>query len=92
MLTSIREREGLLHTLGNLTLITVPANTAASNAGVRYQRSTGWVRVSLALNLEVIANNIWDQQEISDRATLLGDRAVELWPFPGPEPDLRSVK
>ena len=31
MLAAIRTRDAALHTMGNLTLVTVPANTSASN-------------------------------------------------------------
>lgn len=81
MLASIRERESLLHTLGNLTLITVPANTVASNAA--FDAKKHWLATSLlAVNQEIAASSQWDRQEIGARAQVLADRAVALWPAP----------
>lgn len=52
MLSLIAQRQSVLHTLGNLTLITVPGNSAASNSAFPQKRQ--WLKKSLlALNLEI---------------------------------------
>jgi hypothetical protein len=68
MLSAIATRQGILHTLGTLTLITVPGNTAASNSA--YNEKRDWLKKSLlALNLEVIDNNNnWGETEIQNRS------------------------
>jgi hypothetical protein len=50
---AIIAREAALHTLGNLTLITVPGNTSASNSA--FHDKAQWLRKSLlALNLAIL--------------------------------------
>jgi hypothetical protein len=79
MLEAISARERLLHTLGNLTLITVPGNTVASNAAFDAKRQ--WLAQSLlALNLEVLERPAWNEAEIEARAANLGDLAIQVWP------------
>src|SRR3546814_8252847 len=70
MIEDARTRDALIHTLGNLTLITVPGNTAASNSAFIDKKP--WLLTSLlALNLEVTTGNKWDRQAIYDRATAI---------------------
>src|SRR5262249_31953615 len=79
MLSAIAARQAALHTLGNLTLVTVPANAAASNGP--FEQKRGWLQQSLlALNLEIIDYECWDEAKIQTRASLLAERAVEIWP------------
>ena len=79
MLAAIAVRQGQLHTLGNLTLITVPGNSAASNSAFSDKRT--WLGKSLlALNLDIIAHEAWAENKIQDRAQKLADMAVEIWP------------
>lgn len=79
MLSDIAARDRALHTLGNLTLVTVPANTVASNSG--FTDKASWLKQSLlALNLEVVAHGQWSESEIESRSKNLADRAVEVWP------------
>ncbi|WP_430419349.1 DUF262 domain-containing protein [Phenylobacterium sp.] len=79
MLDAISARERLVHTLGNLTLVTVPANSVASNSAFDIKRT--WLQKSLlALNLEILQRPSWDETEIEARAANLGDLAVQIWP------------
>ena len=79
MIEDARTRDALIHTLGNLTLITVPGNTAASNSAFIDKKP--WLLTSLlALNLEVTTGNKWDHQAIDDRATAIATRAKSVWP------------
>lgn len=76
---AITLRQSVLHTLGNLTLITVPGNTVASNS--TFAAKKDWLRKSLlALNLEIIANASWGEAQIQERSRVLGDLAVKIWP------------
>jgi uncharacterized protein with ParB-like and HNH nuclease domain len=85
----IQARDGALHTLGNLTLITVPGNTVASDS--EFSEKAVWLAKSLlALNLEIIEKRqgdgnealTWDVARISNRSKLLASRAVVVWPAP----------
>lgn len=79
MMGAIQVREAALQTLGNLTLITVPGNTTASNRDFDGKRP--WLRLSLlALNLQVLEQPRWDEAAIRDRGEALGDLAVLVWP------------
>jgi hypothetical protein len=81
MLTDIRARDSLVHTMGNLTLITVPGNTVASNSD--FTKKKPWLSQSLlALNLEITANGEWDHQAITTRSLALAARAATIWPMP----------
>jgi len=76
MLSAISSRQSILHTLGNLTLITVPGNTAASNSPFTEKRE--WLKKSLlALNLGIISNETWGETQIQDRS---GNLAIAIWP------------
>jgi uncharacterized protein with ParB-like and HNH nuclease domain len=81
MLNAIREREGALHTMGNLTLITVPANSAASNRP--FSEKKLWLKQSLlALNVPVFDRDSWDETAITARSRMLAEIAVRIWPGP----------
>ncbi|MCJ2081695.1 DUF262 domain-containing protein [Methylobacterium sp. J-090] len=80
-LAEIRARDYALQTLGNLTLITVPGNTSASNKAFAEKKI--WLKQSLlALNLSIIARDEWDEAAIVQRADELGSLAIMLWPAP----------
>jgi hypothetical protein len=79
MLAQVRARDAALHTLGNLTLITVSGNCAASNSAFDAKRH--WLLESLlALNVEVHQSQTWDLAAIEARADRLADRATAVWP------------
>ena len=81
MLAAIEARQSALHTLGNLTLITVPANAAASNAA--FPKKAQWLKQSLlALNLAILEKSVWREREINERGNALADLAVKIWPSP----------
>lgn len=79
MLAAIGTRKGLLHTLGNLTLITVPGNSAASNSAFAEKRT--WLQKSLlALNLAILENQEWDETRIKRRSLMLAELSLRIWP------------
>ena len=81
MLSEIRARDGIVHTFGNLTLITVSGNSAASNSAFIEKKQ--WLNSSLlALNLEIIGRDTWGVDDIAESAKALTDRAIAVWPAP----------
>ena len=79
MLAAISLRQNVLHTLGNLTLITIPGNTAASNS--KFSEKCECLKKSLlALNLEIVTNPTWTDTEIQTRSRNLADSAIAIWP------------
>ena len=82
MLAAITVRQAVLHTLGNLTLVTVPASAAASNS--EFEKKKLWLGQSLlALNLAVLREPTWDESTIRARGELLANLAILIWPAPG---------
>lgn len=83
MLAGIAARQAALHTLGNLTLITVPGNTTASNSA--FDAKKPWLKQSLlALNLVILEEPVWTEETIRARGAALADLAVKVWPAPSP--------
>ena len=88
MRREIQARDGALHTLGNLTLITMPGNTVASDS--EFSEKAPWLaKALLALNLEILEKEkdrnekpVWDVGRISKRSTVLASRAISVWPAP----------
>jgi hypothetical protein len=84
-LAEIERRDRLKHTLGNLTLLTAPANAEALNYG--FTRKLERLRLSLLrLNQEIAREEQWDEGAIQRRAARLADLAVALWPAPQAAP------
>ena len=82
MLGAIRTRDASLHTMGNLTLVTVPGNATASNRAFHDKKP--WLAQSLlALNLAILEKDAWDEAAISERAMMLAEVALKVWPGPG---------
>ncbi len=85
----IDRRQILKHSLGNLTLLTLPNNSrlgklpytqADSRSG---QSKRDALRASLLkLNLEISAHDSWDETRIQERAKRLASRAKLIWPHP----------
>jgi hypothetical protein len=80
-LAEIERRDRLKHTLGNLTLLTSPANAEALNYG--FARKLERLKLSLLrLNQEIAREEQWDEGAIQRRAARLADLAVAIWPAP----------
>lgn len=73
-------REALVHTIGNLTLVTQPLNSALSNAGWSAKRAHLLEHSALTLNRSLPL--AWDSASIAARSQYLAGLAVSLWPRP----------
>lgn len=79
------KRNRLLHSIGNLTLVTQGFNSALSNEAFAVKRPEIVTTSLLMLNTHFQAygdNDAWDEQEIVARAEGLFAHALKIWSFP----------
>ncbi|MGA3565420.1 GmrSD restriction endonuclease domain-containing protein [Melissospora conviva] len=82
------DRDRLIHTLGNLTLLTSRLNSKVSNgpwAGQAGKRTHLEEHDVLMLNRELLdqAHESWNEESIEARTQRLVDTVLEVWPVPG---------
>lgn len=77
----IRDREGIIDTIGNLTLVTQPLNSAISH-GPFIDKKVELARSALILNREIAKQQVWSEVQISERGLLLAEIAANLWKRP----------
>ncbi len=78
------EREGMIHTIGNLTLVNRPLNSAMSNAPWIGKREELKKHSTLFLNKELVDDTrrmTWDEVAIEERARRLCKAAIKVWPY-----------
>lgn len=75
-----RERNTLLQTLGNLTVLTQPLNSAASNSAWINKKPELLRHSLLPINQKLYDYATWDEKAIHQRADELFRRALNLWP------------
>jgi hypothetical protein len=80
-------RDRILQTIGNLTLLTLPANLDNTNLPFAQKVKKMYKNSVLLLNKEfqerVDEGKDWDEDAITERGRALFKRAVKLWPHPG---------
>jgi len=76
------ERQRLVHTMGNLTLLNKKLNPAISNGPWRAKRPELRKHSVLKLNVEVVDHDEWDEDTIGERSATLFEMAKRIWPFP----------
>jgi len=84
--TSADRRNRLLHTFGNLTLLTPPLNSAVSNGPFSLKRSEIARNSSMRLNAyfqDFTDQDPWDEDTIQQRGRVLLQTAKALWPHAG---------
>ena len=80
-----QERNRLVHTIGNLTLVTHRLNPVLSNAPWREKRETLNEHSVLLLNRRLLAAhaaNAWTEKTIAARSLRLAKYVAEIWPGP----------
>lgn len=79
MRAAITARDALVQTIGNLTLLTPPANTVASNYSFAHKRDR--LQDSLLnMNAAILKAAVWDEAAILARADDLASLARRIWP------------
>jgi hypothetical protein len=81
------ERDRLIHTVGNLTLLTGRLNSKVSNGpwlGADGKRHGLEAHDVLMLNRELLkgSENAWTDADIRKRSELLASLVIEIWPVP----------
>ncbi len=77
-----RRRSLALHTLGNLTIMTQPLNSATSNNCWHLKKTALLDSSLLPLNQQLRDVEQWDEEAIQRRAKELFRRALQIWPAP----------
>ncbi len=75
----VESRNMLLHTLGNLTLLTESLNISAGNKGFLEKRKKLEEHTGLFLNKWFLKIDSWHEEEIRKRSEALADMAVKIW-------------
>lgn len=78
----IVRRNRLVQSFGNLTILTQPLNTAASNGPYVDKRSAIRDHSLLVLNREITACDVWDEDAITERGEKLFAVAKTIWKLP----------
>lgn len=97
---TVANRQSLLHSIGNLTLVTPQFNSSLSNAPFKIKRKEIVTTSLLRLNTyfqRFSDDQSWDESQIKARSEELFELAKEVWPHPGPRagathPSLQSVE
>lgn len=76
-----KKRNAALQTLGNLTILTQPLNSAASNSSWEEKKPELLLHSLLPINQNLHNVEIWDENAIEKRANELFQRAIEIWPY-----------
>ncbi len=85
MREEMEAREQAKNTLGNLSLLTPPANSQNGNEGWPFKRE----RIGhslLAMNRDVTKHDTWDEEAIRIRGEKLVEAADQVWPGLGKNP------
>jgi hypothetical protein len=73
-------RRRLLHSFGNLTLLTMPLNGRVRNRSFAAKREAINERTLLELNRRILEVPSWDEEAILERGKILFENARRLWP------------
>jgi hypothetical protein len=76
------ERERLLHTIGNLTLLTSQLNPSVSNGPWKRKKPEIITHTLLRLNSQLASYPSWNEAAIRKRGSALFDIAKRIWPRP----------
>ncbi|MFP2956443.1 DUF262 domain-containing protein [Myxococcus sp. 1LA] len=81
-----RRRNSLLQTMGNLTILTQALNSTTSNAAWTMKKPKILGASLLPINQQLHDYEGWDETTIEKRGKALLEKALKLWPRPGPPP------
>ena len=76
------ERDGIIHTIGNLTILTTKLNSSLSNGPWKNKLAAILEHAVLKINLELKDRTKWNEDAIRERTDLLLSRAKKIWSRP----------
>lgn len=88
--TMKEERDRVIHTIGNLTLVTQPLNPVLSNKAWDEKKKAIDEHSLLFLNKQLVKNDRWDESTIRTRSVWLFEHARKIWPHADQILDSRS--
>ena len=74
-----RKRDEVVHTIGNMTLLSASLNSAQSNLGWEEKRPEIAKHSLLPINQTILSSAVWNEGTIFRRGEELFDRAVKIW-------------
>lgn len=80
--TDMETYQDNIHRLGNLTLATKPDNSKMGNATWNYKNEVLKDTAHLTMNVELMAIERWDLEQIEARTIKMIDKICELYPYP----------
>ncbi len=78
----IVRRNRLIHSIGNLSLVTPSFNSKLSNKGFSIKRAEYTEQSILMLNKDIAKETDWGEQKIEMRSKHISELAKEIWPVP----------
>ena len=75
-------RNGLIHTVGNLTLTTQQLNSSMSNDAWEAKRQELSDHTTLLLHKDLVSNDSWDEECIVNRNRWTAKVVSQVWPGP----------
>ncbi len=78
----ITRRERLKQTIGNLTLLTKPLNSAVSNGPFEKKQDEISKHTMLELNRSILTASDWNEERIIQRGAEMATLAKIVWPYP----------
>ena len=79
---AVYQRNTLIHTIGNLTLVTQKLNSSLSNSYWEHKRNGLQEHSVLLLNNELMSESNWNEEAIQSRNRRMADLVCEVWPGP----------
>ena len=79
---AVYQRNTLIHTIGNLTLVTQKLNSSLSNSPWEHKRDGLQEHSVLLLNNELMSESAWNEESIRSRSQRMADLVCEVWPGP----------
>jgi uncharacterized protein with ParB-like and HNH nuclease domain len=77
-----RRRDALIHSIGNLTIVSQALNSSVSNSEWTTKKPELLKSSLLPINLQLAAKSVWDEVSILTRSGELFSLALGIWPLP----------